>query len=109
MKAIVTYMYTIEDYYYNNLPDDIEYYDYDLEEEHYNKCYEQNQLDKEISELIDERSWNDSFVIVKLHRIAVEARQKKISQLTIIKFFCEYKINDAQQVWFWYYYYSQFN
>lgn len=98
-------MYTLEDYYNNNIPDDIEYYDYNLEEQTYEKCYEEYELQKDVEALLEERSWEKSFKYIHLRRIAKEAKEKKVSYTLIFKFFKEYEINDSERVWFWMEYY----
>ena len=85
-------MYTLNDYYHNSIPDDLEYWDYDEEQRQIELCYEKYQLHKDVEALIEERSWQVSFRYMSIQRIAREAREKKVSYTLIFKFFKEYEL-----------------
>lgn len=99
-------MYTLADYYNNNIPDDLEYWDYDEEAKQIARCYEEYQLQKDVEALIEERSWQASFRYMSIQRIAREAREKKISMTLIFKFLKEYELQPNERVWFWMEYYN---
>jgi hypothetical protein len=99
-------MYTIFDYYANNIPDDLQYYDYDEYDKQIEQCYEEYELQKDVNALIEERSWQVSFRCMSIQRIAREAREKRISITLIFKFFKEYELQSYEQVWFWMEYYN---
>ena len=83
-------MYTLADYYNNNIPDDLQYWDYDEYDKQIECCYEEYQLQKEVEAFIEERSWQVSFRYMSIQRIAREAREKGISMTLIFKFLKEY-------------------
>lgn len=103
-----TIMYTIADYYRNNIPDDSEYRDYDEVNKQIEQCYEEYELQKDVESLIEERSWQESFRYMSIQRIAREAVEKKISHILILKFFQEYNIQPNERVWFWMEYYTSY-
>ena len=94
-------MYTLADYYNNNIPDDLEYWDYDEEDKQIERCYDEYELQKDVEALIEERSWAVSFRYMSILKIAREAREKGISIPLIFKFFKEYELQSYEQVWFW--------
>ena len=99
-------MYTIFDYYNNNIHDDLEYWDYNEEQQQIEQCYEEYQLHKDVEALIEERSWNVSLRYMSIQRIAREAREKKVSYTLIFKFLNEYELQPNERVWFWMEYYD---
>ena len=99
-------MYTLGDYYNNNIPDDLEYWNYGEEQRQIEQCYEEYQLQKYVEALIEERSWQESFHYISIQRIAREAREKKVSITLIFKFFKEYNIQPNERIWFWMEYYA---
>lgn len=99
-------MYTLADYYNNNIPDDLEYWDYEEEQQQIEQCYEEYELQKDVDALIEERLWAVSFRYMSIQRIAREAREKGISITLIFKFFKEYELQSYEQVWFWMKYYN---
>mgnify|MGYP006896779279 CR=1 FL=1 len=100
-------MYTLADYYNNNIPDDLCYFlDYDEYDKQIEQCYEEYELQKDVVALIEERSWQTSFRYMSILRIAREAREKEISSTLIFKFFKEYELQPYEQVWFWMEYYA---
>ena len=102
-----TIMYTLADYYNNNIPDDLEYYlDYDEYSKQIERCYEKYELQKDVEALIEERSWQASFRYMAIQRIAREAREKKVSYTLIFKFLKEYELQPNERVWFWMEYYN---
>ena len=102
-------MYTIEDYYNNNIPNDLKYWDYYEERGQIEQCYEEYELQKDVEALIEERSWTASFRYMAIRRIAIEAHNKKVSQSLIAKFFKAYEIQPNERVWFWMEYYNYDN
>lgn len=94
-------MYTLKDYYNNNIPDDLEYWNNDEIQSQIEQCYEEYELHKDVEALIEERSWEVSFHYMAIRRIAREARDKGISYALIYKFFKEYELQLNEQVWFW--------
>lgn len=94
-------MYTLADYYNNNIPDDLEYWDYDEYDKQIEQCYEEYELQKDVEALIDERSWAASFRYMAIRRIAIEAHNKNVSQSLISKFFSKYEIQLNERIWFW--------
>ena len=104
-----TIMYTLRDYYSNLIPDDLEYWNYDEEQRQIEQCYEKRQLQKDVDDLIEERSWAASFRYMAIRRIAIEAHNKKVSQSLIAKFFKAYEIQPNERVWFWMEYYNYNN
>lgn len=102
-------MYTLADYYNNNIPDDLEYWDYDEVANQMEQCYEEYELQKDVEALIDERSLAISFRYMAIQRIAIEAHNKKVPNLLIFKFFKEYYIQPNERVWFWMEYYDYNN
>ena len=102
-------MYTLADYYHNNIPEDLEYWDYDEEQRQIEHCYEEYELHKDIEALIEERSWQISFHYMAIRRIAIEAHNKKISRTLISKFFKEYEIQPNEHICFWMEYYNYNN
>lgn len=101
-----TIMYTLADYYHNNIPDDLEYWNYDEEQRQIEKCYEEYELQKDVDALIEERSWQVSFRYMSIQRIAREAKEKRISMTLIFKFLKEYELTPNERVWFWMEYYK---
>ena len=99
-------MYTLADYYHNNIPNDVEYWNDDEVQRQIEQCYEEIELQKDIEALIDERSWNVSFRYMAIRRIAIEAHNKKVSNLLIFNFFKEYDIKPNERIWFWTEYYN---
>lgn len=99
-------MYTLTDYYNNNIPDDLQYWDYDEYDEQIEQCYEEYELQKDVDALVELRSWQASFHYMSIQRIAREAREKRISTTLIFKFFKEYELQPYEQVWFWMEYYD---
>lgn len=103
-----TIMYTLADYYHNNIPDDLEFWNDNEEQGQIEQCYEEYELHKDIEALIEERSWQVSFRYMAIQRIAQEAKEKKISHILIFKFFKEYEIQPNERVWFWMEYYTYY-
>ena len=103
-----TVMYTLDDYYHNSIPDDLEYWNYGEEQRQIEQCYEEYELQKEIDALIEERSWQESFRYMAIQRIAREAVEKKIPHNLVFKFFKEYEIQPNERVWFWMEYYTSY-
>ena len=103
-----TIMYTLADYYNNNIPDELGYWDYNNVKQ-IEQCYEEYQLQKDVDALIEERSWQASFRYMTIRRIAIEAHNKKVSHLLIFKFFKEYDIQPNERLWFWTEYYNYAN
>lgn len=101
-----TIMYTLADYYHNSIPDDLMYWNYDEEQRQIEQCYEEYELQKDVEALIEERSWQTSFRYMSIQRIALEAREKRISSTLILKFLKEYEIQPNERVWFWMAYYT---
>lgn len=101
-----TIMYTLADYYNNNIPDDLEYWDYYEYDKQIEQCYEEYELQKDVDALIEERSWEVSLRYMSIQRIAREAKEKKVSYTLIFKFFKEYEIQPNERVWFWMEYYN---
>lgn len=99
-------MYTLSDYYYNEIPDDLQYFDYDEYDKQIEQCYEEYELQKDVEALIEERSWQTSFRYMSILRIAREAREKRISITLIFKFLKEYELQPNERVWFWLEYYN---
>lgn len=99
-------MYTLADYYNNNIPDDLEYWDYEEYDEQIEQCYEEYELQKDADALIEERSWQASFRYMAIQRIAREAKEKRISMTLIFKFLKEYELRPGECVWFWMEYYN---
>lgn len=95
-----TIMYTLADYYHNNIPDDLEYWDYDKEQLQIEQSYEEYELQKDVEALIEERSWAASFRYMSIQRIAREAREKKVSHTLIFKFLNEYELQPNERIWF---------
>lgn len=104
-----TIMYTLADYYHNNIPDDLEYCNYAECNKQIEQCYEEIELHKDIEALIEERSWAESFRYMAIRRIAIEAHNKKVSNTLIFKFFKEYEIQPNERIWFWMEYYNYNN
>ena len=100
-----TIMYTLADYYHNSIPDDIEYWDEDEYDKQIEQCYEEYELQNDVEALIEECSWQESFLCMQIQRIAREAKEKNISYALILKFFKEYDIQPNERVWFWMEYY----
>ena len=99
-------MYTLADYYNNNIPDDLEYWDYNEEQRQIEQCYEEYELQKDVDALIEEHSWQVSFRYMSIQRIAREAKEKRISMTLIFKFFKKYELKPNERVWFWMEYYN---
>ena len=99
-------MYTLADYYHDNIPDDIEYWDYHEYDKQIEQCYEEYELQKDVDALIEERSWAVSLRYMKIQRIAREAREKKVSYTLILKFLKEYELQANERIWFWMEYYN---
>ena len=80
-----------------------------LSEDEYDKqieqCYEEYELQNDVEALIEECSWQESFLCMQIQRIAREAKEKNISYALILKFFKEYDIQPNERVWFWMEYY----
>ena len=70
-------IYTLADYYHNNIPDDVEYWNDDEVQRQIEQCYEEYELQKDVEALIEERSWDVSFRYMSIQRIAREAREKR--------------------------------
>ena len=102
-------MYTLVDYYNNNISDDVEYWNDDEVQRQIEQCYEEYELQKDVQDLLEERSWQESFRYMAIRRIAIEAHNKKVSNLLIFNFFKEYDIQPNEQVWFWTEYYNYNN
>lgn len=94
-------MYTLADYYHNNIPDDVEYWNDDEVQRQIEQCYEEYELQKDVEALIEERSWDISLRYMSIQRIARDAAEKKVSHTIIFKFFKEYEIQPNERIWFW--------